>query len=42
LLPLSKIKVGKLFVPVTPLIGAPFGAVFTLSADSKHLERVTK
>jgi len=34
-------KVGKNYVPMTPLIGAPWGSVYQLTPDGAALERVT-
>jgi hypothetical protein len=36
----SKVKLGKVFCPTTPLIGQPFGTYFTLGADGRSLEIV--
>ena len=37
-----KIKVGKVQVPMAPIIGAPFGSMFQVSADGKALERLNR
>jgi hypothetical protein len=37
-----KIKVGKLYLPMAPLVGAPYGAMFMASADGKSLERMER
>ncbi|KAG1670749.1 hypothetical protein FOA52_013976 [Chlamydomonas sp. UWO 241] len=36
----GKIKVGKLYLPMAPLVGAPYGAMFMASANGKSLERM--
>lgn len=35
----SNVKLGKVFCSVAPLVGCPYGAMFTLGADGKSLER---
>lgn len=35
----SKVKVGGAYCSATPLVGCPYGAMFTLGADGKSLER---
>ena len=37
--PHSKVKMGNSFFSVEPFVGAPWGAVFTVSADGHSLER---
>jgi hypothetical protein len=37
--PRSKVKLGRAYFPADPLIGSPFGSIFTVSADGKRLER---
>ncbi len=34
-----RVKVGKAFFPADPIIGCPYGTLFTLSADGKSLEK---
>ena len=38
----SKVKLGGSYCSVEPLIGAPYGSIFTLSADGKSLQRTTQ
>ena len=35
-------KLGKFKVSTDPFVGAPHGAVFTLSADGRSMQRVTE
>ena len=35
----SRVKLGSAFCPAAPLIGCPYGAMFTLAADGKSLQR---
>jgi hypothetical protein len=34
-----KVKLGKVFCSTKPLVGCPYGSMFTLAADGKSLER---